>query len=1001
MIQYFSSSRGWQDNFQYTIMQDYIEIKGAKEHNLKNIDLKIPKNKLVVFTGVSGSGKSSLALDTIYAEGQRRYVESLSSYARQFLGVMRKPEVESISGLSPAIAIDQKTVSHNPRSTVGTVTEIYDYMRLLFARIGHPHCPNCRREVAHLSIDQIVNAVLENQYQNKTAKLLILAPIVKDRKGEYSNLFNNLRKQGYSKVRVDGQIFNLDDDITLIKTNKHTIDVIASRFVISPDSQKDKDLVSRLTQAIESSTGLGNGSVIVSEVLDASFDFPEMPKKMEDHLYSERFACSYCNISLPEIEPRIFSFNSPHGACSTCTGLGVKQKIDPVLLLAPELSIYEGAIIPWASIMEKESWNRSKIESVAQRHNISLSIPAKNLGKEKLDLILYGTKREKYPVRYQGRTYESRYEGIIPNLERRYRETDSDYIRSEVERYMIKENCPECLGSRLNDNALSITIMKKNIAEISELPIRECLEWIKTLQKETISPREQEIASLILKEIISRLQFLADVGLTYLSIDRPSSTLAGGEAQRIRLASQIGSKLSGVLYVLDEPSIGLHSKDHYKLIKTLKDLRDLGNTVIVVEHDRQTMLESDYIIDFGPGAGDNGGKVTASGTVSEIKNNKDSLTGAYLSDRKRIDIANFLTKDELDEIKKSKNSSFTSNSTSPGRRESEDSIKLLGCTGHNLKNISIDFPLRKFICVTGVSGSGKSTLVNETLLRELRQLKGLKNNEKPQPNKGIAGADSIDKIINIDQSPIGRTPRSNPATYTKVFDEIRTLYSQTQASKIRGYRPGRFSFNVKGGRCEACQGDGEIKIEMQFMPDVYIECEVCGGTRYNRETLEIEYKDKTIAEILDMTVESAIEFFANHPVIRNKLESLHDVGLGYIRLGQPAPTLSGGEAQRIKLASELSKRATGNTFYILDEPTTGLHFADLERLIAIIKKLVLRGNTVLVIEHNLDVIRYADWIIDLGPEGGKYGGEVIFTGTIEDLIKCPNSYTGQELKKFV
>jgi len=921
-------------------------------------------------------------MDTIYAEGQRRYVESLSSYARQFLGVMRKPEIESITGLSPAIAIDQKTVSHNPRSTVGTVTEIYDYMRLLFARVGHPHCSNCGREISHMSIDQIVNAIIqkcESSNSKKGTRLLILSPIIKDRKGEYSQLFLNLIKQGYSKARIDGKIYPLDKEISLIKTNKHSIDVVINRIVI-PSNTKSYD-VNQLSQSVETALALANGNVVVSEVLDASFDFPEFPKEMVDHLYSEKFACPECNISIQEIEPRSFSFNSPNGACPECSGLGTKLKIDERLILAPELSVLEGGIIPWASLMDRNTWNRSIVEAVANEYKIDLKKPIKSLSKDKLNLLLYGTKSQKYSVRYKNHIYNAKHEGIIPNLERRYGETNSEYIRNEIEKYMIKEDCLECNGDRLNKQALSITIDGKNIAQVSNLDTKECVAWIKNVES-SITARELEISKAIIREIELRLEFLVDVGLTYLTLSRTSSSLAGGESQRIRLASQVGSKLSGVLYVLDEPSIGLHSVDHAKLIKTLKDLRDLGNSVLVVEHDEQTMLQSDYIVDFGPGAGHSGGTITAIGTPEEIMENKNSLTGAYLSGRKKIDISQYFTEDSLYESKP----------------KPKQSIKLLECSGNNLKNISVEFPLNKFICVTGVSGSGKSTLINQTLNKMLRQEKELKNNEKPAPNKGIIGAENIDKIINIDQAPIGRTPRSNPATYTKVFDEIRALFANTQTAKMRGYNQGRFSFNVKGGRCEACQGDGQNKIEMQFMPDVYIDCEVCSGKKYNRETLEVEFREKNISDVLEMTVDDALSFFANHTKIYEKLTTLHEVGLGYIKLGQPAPTLSGGEAQRIKLSSELSKRGTGNTFYILDEPTTGLHFADLERLIAIIKRLVLRGNTVLVIEHNLDVIKNADWVIDLGPEGGKYGGEVMFEGTVKDLIKNQKSYTAKALK---
>jgi excinuclease ABC subunit A len=971
-------------------MPEFIKVRGAKEHNLQNVSIDIPKNKMVIFTGVSGSGKSSLAMDTIYAEGQRRYVESLSSYARQFLGVMKKPDVESIEGLSPAIAIDQKTVSHNPRSTVGTVTEIYDYLRLLFARIGHPHCPNCGDEISQLSVDQIVDLIIDIPVskQTKNKRIMLMAPLVKERKGEYQQLFANLSKQGFSRVRVDGKLISLSDDINLIKTNKHTIDVIVDRLVLPQRDAFDKEMLSRITQSVEAALRLGNGYVIAGEVLDSSFDFPENPQLISDHLFSERFACAKCNISLPELEPRTFSFNSPQGACEYCTGLGVELKIDENIITAEDLSVLEGGIIPWASLIEKDTWNHSLIEAVAEKKSIDLRKALKLLSKEQLKTLLHGTGSETFRFKYKGREVESKYEGVIPNLERRYKETNSDYIRNEIERFMIKEPCPECLGARLNKQALSVTIKSKNIAHISDLSIKECKSWIDELNTKNLAKREAEISTPIIKEIESRLNFLIDVGLTYLTLSRTSSTLAGGEAQRIRLASQIGSKLSGVLYVLDEPSIGLHPRDHSRLIKTLKNLRDLGNTVLVVEHDDQTMLESDYIIDFGPGAGHKGGTITAHGTPEELMKNKNSLTGAYLSGRKKIDILNYLSEDELD-LHKKHNS-----------KEINKSIKIANATGHNLKNVTAEFPLNKFVCVTGVSGSGKSTLVNETLLAMLKQEMGLKNDEKPAPNKGITGADQIDKVISIDQNPIGRTPRSNPATYTKVFDDIRALFTQTNTAKMRGYQQGRFSFNVKGGRCEACQGDGQIKIEMQFMPDVYVDCEVCGGKRYNRETLEVEYREKNIADVLDMTVEDALVFFSNHQKIYHKLNTLMDVGLGYIKLGQSATTLSGGEAQRIKLSAELARKGTGKTFYILDEPTTGLHFADIERLIAIIKRLVLRGNTVLVIEHNTDVIKNADYIIDMGPDGGKDGGQIVFAGHIEELLKA-KTHTAEALRQAI
>ena len=952
---------------------DKIIIRGASEHNLKNIDLELPKNKFIIFTGVSGSGKSSLAMDTIYAEGQRRYVESLSSYARQFLGVMKKPDVESIEGLSPAIAIDQKSVSHNPRSTVGTVTEIYDFLRLLYARIGHPHCPNCGAEISQQSVDQIVDGILKYK-----GRIIIFSPVIREKKGEYSSLLANLKKQGFRKVRVDGIVRDLDEDIVLIKTNKHSIDVLVDRVVMESKVKEEelKSLKNRLAPSVETSLKLSNGFVIVSKVEDSSFEFPEYPKKMSDHLFSELFACPLCNISLPELEPRLFSFNSPQGACEICQGLGTQLKIDPILIYNPNLSVLEGGIFPWVHIIEnRDSWTFKLLDKVSQNYEIDLRKALKDLEGKKMDILLYGVK-EKIPMG----GYNARFEGVIPNLERRYRETDSDYIRNEIDKYMVKEPCPKCKGNRLKEEALSVAIRGVNIIELTSLSIEEIYQWFNDLLSEKfLSNKERAISGPILKETISRVRFLIDVGLNYLSLDRGAGSLAGGEAQRIRLASQIGSGLSGVLYVLDEPSIGLHSRDHKKLILTLKKLRDLGNTIIVVEHDTQTMLESDYIVDFGPLAGDLGGKVIACGTPKQIMEASHSLTGQYLSGKKKVG-------EHLHHI--IRNAPVNTNE-----------IKILGCSHNNLKNIDVSFPLGNLICVTGVSGSGKSSLINETLLRQLRQELGLKNNEKPGANKGILGVENINKVIDIDQSPIGRTPRSNPATYIKVFDEIRDLFSTTPLSKMRGFKAGRFSFNVKGGRCEVCEGEGQIRIEMQFLPNVYVDCEVCNGKRYNREVLEIEYKGKTIADILDMTVLEALNFFENFPSITHKLLALRDVGLGYIKLGQPAPTLSGGEAQRVKLASELCKKQTGRTFYILDEPTTGLHFADLEHLLLVLRRLVASGNTVVIIEHNLDVIKNADYIIDLGPEGGLRGGKIIFSGPLKSLLKQGKSYTAQALLK--
>ena len=974
-------------------MKELISVRGAREHNLKNVDLDIPKNKLVVLTGVSGSGKTSLAMDTIFAEGQRRYVESLSSYARQFLGVLKKPDVDRIEGLSPAIAIDQKSISHNPRSTVGTTTEVYDFLRLLFARIGHPHCPRCGREIAPQSPQQIVDRILsesgERRVEARGRRLMILAPVVRDRKGEYSTLFKNLKKQGYQWVRVDGKVHSLDEELVLIKTNRHTIDAVVDRIVRDRElrGERGDKLRRRLTDSVEKALRLANGLVIVSEVKDASFEFPEKPQKFEDHLYSERFACPVCNISLPDLEPRSFSFNSPHGACPACQGLGTQLKIDPNLVLNPRLSVNEGGILPWSKVLERDTWFSRVLKAVAEKENIDLNRRIGDLPPTDLKKLLYGTGRRLYQVSGRdkyGKTtiFNIRFEGVIPNLERRYLQTESDYIRSEIEKYMIKEPCPECKGTRLRKEALAVTVCGKNIAEVTAMSIKRASEWVgelKTTAKSLkLSEREMAIARPIVKELSARLKFLNDVGLSYLTLDRASGTLSAGEAQRIRLASQIGSGLSGVLYVLDEPSIGLHHRDQGQLIRTLKELRDLGNTVLVVEHDPQTILAADWVVDFGPGAGEKGGEVVAEGTPKRIMENKASLTGRYLSGWRKVQSA------------KLKAQSLAQSSK----------LVISGCCEHNLKNITVEIPLGKLVCVTGVSGSGKSTLVNETLYRALRAQLGLRIEQKPGEFKKLSGWENIQRIVNIDQSPIGRTPRSNPATYTKTFDYIRQLFAETRDAKIRGYRPGRFSFNVKGGRCEACRGEGQIKIEMQFLPDVYVDCEVCGGKRYNRETLEVEYKGKNIAEVLEMSVDEALEFFSSIPPIRHHLQTLADVGLGYIKLGQPAPTLSGGEAQRVKLARELSKRQTGRTFYLLDEPTTGLHFADLEKLLWCLRRLVAAGNTVLIIEHNLDVIKNADWIIDLGPEGGEEGGEVVAAGTVEDIIRNKRSYTGQALEEL-
>ncbi|MDP2632663.1 MAG: excinuclease ABC subunit UvrA [Candidatus Curtissbacteria bacterium] len=982
--------------------QDKIIIKGAREHNLKNISVELPKNKLIVFTGLSGSGKSSLAFDTIYAEGQRRYVESLSSYARQFLGVMDKPDVDSIEGLSPAISIDQKAASHNPRSTVGTVTEIYDYLRLLFARVGHPHCPICGREISHQSKEQIIGEIqkLQSNIKNLKSRILVLAPIVRDRKGEFKDLFKDVAKRGYRQVRVDGKIKSVDEDFILIKTNKHSIEAVIDRLSLPTDK-------TRLSDSVEQALKLGEGSIIVSEILDKSFDIPEFPQELKDHLFSEKFACPQDNISLPEIEPRSFSFNSPHGACPECNGLGEIRKIDSDLVLNPNLTIAEGAILPWARLVQSDSWTWRVLETVCREQQIDMNREVSALSQEQKDTLLHGTNNEVYTIRGPNRfgkivSWDTAFEGIVKNLERKYNQTESDYVRREVEKFMRIDICDICLGSRLKPEALSVTIDKSSIADVASLAITSAHLWLKKLSESNtnlLSDREKIIAKPITKELLARVQFLIDVGLDYLTIDRTANTLAGGEAQRIRLASQIGSGLSGVLYVLDEPSIGLHQRDNDRLIQTLKRLRDLQNTVVVVEHDRDMMLAADEILDFGPAAGNHGGYIVSQGTYQQIMKDPKSLTGKYLSGKKKVEVKNSQISNVIlgSSANDSRNSvSFHENDS--GQARMTNTLTLLGAAEHNLKNIDVEFPLGKFICITGVSGSGKSTLIHNILYAALaREI--YKSRPKPGKHKGMIGMENLDKVVLIDQSPIGRTPRSNPATYTGAFTYIRDLFAKTTDARIRGYKPGRFSFNVKGGRCEACEGEGQVKIEMQFLPDVYIDCEVCNGKRYNEEALEIRYSDKNISEVLDMTVEEGLKFFENIPPIKQKLETIYDVGLGYIRLGQPAPTLSGGEAQRVKLATELSKRATGKTLYILDEPTTGLHFADIERLLLILRRLVVTGNTVIIIEHNLDVIRNTDWIIDLGPEGGDGGGQVVATGTPHEVSKIKSSYTGKFLAK--
>lgn len=995
-------------------MDDILKVRGARQHNLKNINLDIPKNKLIVFTGLSGSGKSSLAFDTIYAEGQRRYVESLSSYARQFLGIMDKPDVDSIEGLSPAISIDQKSTSHNPRSTVGTVTEIYDYLRLLFARTGHPHCPVCGREISKQSPQQIVHQMLKmaaesmRSSMSKSYRFLILSPVVRDRKGEFTSLFDNLRAKGYRQVRVDNQIIDVLDDILLIKTNKHTIDVVIDKISIdlpvakiiekAQDSNSPHDAAveasyssirARVADAVEQALTLSEGIAVMSTIEDQGFTMPDKPKKLTDHMFSERFSCPVDNISIPEIEPRSFSFNSPHGACPTCSGIGNTLSVDPQLIINPELSISEGGIIPFAKMFFHDTWFSRIVTTVAQKQGIDLRKPLKHITEKQHNVLLFGTEEELHKVPGTNRqgemtTIVEPYHGIVGELKKRYVESESEYMRGEIEKFMRQEVCPTCEGKRLKKEALTVTIHDSSIADITDKSINLCLDWVQTLQKNEnllLSEQETTISKPILKEISARLHFLLSVGLDYLTLSRSATTLAGGEAQRIRLASQIGSGLSGVLYVLDEPSIGLHQRDNHRLVETLKTLRDLGNTVLVVEHDREMMEEADFLVDIGPGAGEHGGNVIAQGTVDEVKKTKSSVTAPYLLGTKHITRSRSIsTQNDYDQQQK---------------------LALIGAHENNLKNISIEFPLGKFICITGVSGSGKSTAIVETLYPALQNHFNFLSKAKPGAYKKIEGLEFIDKAILIDQSPIGRTPRSNPATYVGIFSIIRDLFASLPEAKLRGYKPGRFSFNVKGGRCEACEGEGQKKIEMQFLSDIYVTCEVCHGSRYNQETLEVHYHGKSIAQILDMTVSEATEFFTHYPSLSDRLKTITEVGLGYIHLGQPAPTLSGGEAQRVKLSAELSRRSTGKTLYILDEPTTGLHFADLEKLLNVLHQLANKGNTVIVIEHNLDIIKNADWIIDLGPEGGDRGGQIIATGTPHDIANNDSSYTGQFLKKIL
>ena len=939
-------------------MEDKIIIKGAKEHNLKNVDLELPRNKFIVFTGLSGSGKSSLAFDTIYAEGQRRYVESLSAYARQFLGQMEKPNVEYIEGLSPAISIDQKTTSKNPRSTVGTVTEIYDYLRLLFARVGEVHCSVCGAKISQMTIQEIVDKMME--FPERT-KLQILSPVVRGQKGTHKKLIENIKKEGFVRIRVNGENYEVTDEIDLSKNKKHNIEVVVDRIVI-----KD-GIESRLTDSIETAVKLSDG-LVIAQIIDG-----------EEILYSTKFACPEHGVGIEELSPRMFSFNAPFGACETCNGLGESKEVDPDLVIPnKDLSIKQGAIAAWGSVgVNDDTYYSKMVQSLANHFGVSIETPVKDLPEEFVHELLYGTNNVMvqfiYESKYGGRReYQAYFEGVIPNLERRYRETNSEYSRDKIEEYMAETPCPKCKGARLKKEVLSVLVDGKNIMEVTDFSVNELVEYIENIN---LSEKQKFIAHEILKEIRGRAIFLRDVGLDYLNLSRKAGTLSGGEAQRIRLATQIGSALVGVLYVLDEPSIGLHQRDNDRLIKTLRHLTDIGNTLIVVEHDEDTMRECDYIVDIGPGAGVHGGQIVAQGTLEEILDNPNSVTGQYLSGKKEI---------QIPEITREGNGNF---------------IEIVKANENNLKNINVKFPLGKFTCITGVSGSGKSTLINDILYKGIAS-KINKLRDRPGKHKEIKGIENIDKIINIDQSPIGRTPRSNPATYTGVFDMIRDLFASTNEAKARGYQKGRFSFNIKGGRCEACKGDGIIKIEMHFLPDVYVPCEVCKGERYNRETLQVKYKDKTIADVLDMNVEEALKFFENIPNIKRKLETLMDVGLSYIKLGQPSTQLSGGEAQRIKLATELSKRPTGKTLYILDEPTTGLHMADVDKLIQVLQKLADTGNSIVVIEHNLDVIKTCDYIIDLGPEGGYKGGKIVATGTPEEVSKVEGSYTGKFLKKY-
>ncbi|MSQ32214.1 MAG: excinuclease ABC subunit UvrA [Dehalococcoidia bacterium] len=982
------------------MMSDFIVVKGAREHNLKNIDVKIPRDKLVVITGVSGSGKSSLAFDTIYAEGQRRYVESLSAYARQFLGRMEKPDVDYIEGLSPAISIDQKGVSHNPRSTVGTVTEVYDYLRLLFARVGRPHCPKCGRPVERQTVQQVVDAVLSLP---QNTRFMVMAPMVKDMKGEYKEVFEDARKKGFARVRVDGKVSELTEEFSLDKFKRHSIEIVVDRLAITSTIEK-----TRIADSVETALKMAKGIVLINVVDESAAKAakPGSQPKQDDRLYSEHFACVYCNISLPEIEPRTFSFNNPHGACPECTGLGHKLNVDPDLVIPNRgLSLAEGAILPWQRTGPATGWYMGELESFAKEAGIPLNKPVKDLSKDQLHMVLFGETGKDEPEemlqqagpKNRGRWGRHRrhhhwnrgFEGVIPNLERRYKGTESDYIRQEIERYMTATPCEACDGKRLKPESLAVTISDKNIVDICDMSITAAVEWARSLSgalagsngksaksAPQLSQRELMISDQILKEINSRLKFLVDIGLDYLTVSRTASTLSGGEAQRIRLATQIGSGLMGVLYVCDEPSVGLHPADDYRLIQTLKRLRDLGNTIIVVEHDEAIMRQSDWIVDLGPGAGEYGGRIVAEGTIDDILRSETSLTGAYLSGRKTIP----LPKER--------------------RKGNGKSLVIKGAKENNLKNIDVVIPLGKLVTITGVSGSGKSTLIADILYKRLAQ-HFYRAKDRPGKHTDIKGLEHLDKIINVDQSPIGRTPRSNPATYTGAFTSIREMFASVPDARARGYEAGRFSFNVKGGRCETCSGAGYIEIEMQFMPNVTVPCEVCEGKRYNREALDIMFKGKNISDVLNMTVDEAYNFFENIPKVRSKLETMRDVGLGYIRLGQPATTMSGGEAQRIKLSTELSKRSTGMTLYILDEPTTGLSFEDAAALLKVLQRLVDAGNSIVLIEHHLDLIKCSDWLIDLGPGAGDKGGKIVAEGTPEHVANVAGSFTGQYLRPLL